>query len=161
MGRKDCCKGSCGTTFEAKRWMAMDPGGIVGAILSASLHLYALVVIITHILEDSMVGQIIFIFLYLPAVLMALISLYMAWSTDPGAVPLGARPFIKDIQENNSNTSWEPIGNTSLDNPLSSRLHTSLERGLNIHQNIVRRCHKCEDNYKPPRCVTRKPSFSM
>jgi len=148
MGRKDCCKGSCDTTFEAKRWMAMDPGGMIGASSSALLHLYALVVIITHLLKDSSLGKLIFICLYLPTVLMALISLYMAWSSDPGAVPLGARPLVKP-QENKQ--TLERVTDTHLDVPLSSHLSANLGVGFNLPHKSVRRCHKCEDNYKPPR----------
>jgi hypothetical protein len=138
MARKDCCRGACGTTFEAKRWMSLDPCGLIGVCSSASLHTFALIVISTHLLSDSKWTPWMFICIYIPTLMMALTSLYMAWSSDPGAVPLGARPLIFSPEENPS----REIVTNGLDVPLSVHL-----------QKGVRRCQKCSDNFKPPRYV--------
>lgn len=67
---------------------------------------------------------------------MALASLFMAWSTNPGAVPIGARP-LPELRTNNDGEDEE--------NDLAP-LKAKKLRGRGI-----RRCNKCNGNYKPPR----------
>ena len=76
----------------------------------------------------------------------------MAWSSDPGAVPLGARPLAKPNQENKGG-AIERIVETSLEVPLAMNLNSNIEGALHLRRKGVRRCHKCEDNFKPLRCV--------
>lgn len=119
-GRSDTC--GYGTGFEARRWLSLDPCGIMGITLSWSVHIYALVIIPTYLLSDALFATAIYYALYIPVAAMALLSLFMASTTDPGAVPLGARP-----------------------------LTTVRRAGSTAERRGVRRCHKCLDNYKPPR----------
>jgi hypothetical protein len=75
---------------------------------------------------------------YCPAAAMALISLCVAWTTDPGAVPMGARPVEVSpvvVEEGETEPSSGPGATSS---------PTRTTRG-------IRRCRKCGDNYKPPR----------
>jgi len=68
---------------------------------------------------------------------MALASLFMAWSTNPGAVPLGARP-LQELQNDDADEENDLA-------PLRAKAE-SKRRGRGI-----RRCQKCNGNYKPPR----------
>jgi hypothetical protein len=72
----------------------------------------------------------IFSCLYVPAAAMALISLFNGLTTNPGAVPMGARPL--------------EVSASSTDN-------TGIEEGRASSRRGTRRCRKCNDNYKPPR----------
>lgn len=165
-GRKDVVLGDCkyGTSFDAKQWVSLDPCGLAGCSCSFSIHIFALVTIYGYLIYNSYTAQIIFYFIYIPASLLALTSLFKAWTTDPGAVPMGARPLVTVKRAGSSNTAEaEPSNNnnnnnnneTSSDNPQpkdgnntkgggGSRRMKRRERGL-------RRCHKCNDNYKPNR----------
>ena len=78
-GRKDICKGKFGTTFDAKKWRSLDPCGLVGVSLSASIHIFCFLVIATYLVEGSLIANGIFLLLYTPSVVLALSSLYMAW----------------------------------------------------------------------------------
>merc|ERR1712012_402293 len=67
--------------------------------------------------------QIIFYALYLPMTVMALLSLVMAQHSNPGAVPLGARPLpvtcspVSSPMNSNHNSSGEELQNdTYIDN---------------------------------------------
>lgn len=128
-GRKDCCGSRIGTSFDAERWLSLDPSGLGGVSISTSVHLFAYFVIVSHLIEGSLFATAVFLLLYTPCVLLALSSLYMAWSTDPGSVPMGARPLVtvKRAQSGESSDS-------------SSRRNRA-----------IRRCHKCNDNFKPLR----------
>eukprot|EP00569_Conticribra_weissflogii_P012460 CAMPEP_0171377004 /NCGR_PEP_ID=MMETSP0879-20121228/19941_1 /TAXON_ID=67004 /ORGANISM="Thalassiosira weissflogii, Strain CCMP1336" /LENGTH=338 /DNA_ID=CAMNT_0011887019 /DNA_START=232 /DNA_END=1248 /DNA_ORIENTATION=+ len=66
---------------------------------------------------------------------MALLSLYMAATTDPGAVPMGARPLPENIASESDATQIE----------------RDPTRGGMRRRRGVRRCRKCNDNYKPSR----------
>ena len=127
-GRRDLCGARLGTSFEAKRWLTIDPCGFCGLSLSISAHVFAFVVITSHLIAGSLAATAIFLLLYTPSVLLALASLYSAFTTDPGAVPLGARPLVTVKRA----SSGEIIQTKS-----SGR--------------ALRRCHKCNDNYKPNR----------
>ena len=88
-GRKDIF--GIGTYFDAKGWRSLDPCGLVGVSLSFSVHLFAFFVIVCYLIEGSLLANGIFLLLYTPCFILALASLYMAWATDPGSVPMGAR----------------------------------------------------------------------
>jgi palmitoyltransferase ZDHHC3/7/25 len=121
-GRSDICCGRFGTSFEAKRWLSLDPCGLVCITFSFSVHGFALAVIALFLIQHSVVSRSIFYAVYCPAAFMALWSLHTAWTTNPGAVPFGARP-----------------------------LTTVKKAGGGQKQRSIRRCAKCNDNYKPPR----------
>lgn len=136
-GRKDICGGRIGTTFEARRWLALDPCGFVGITLSFVVHIFAFGVVSCHLIAGSLASTGVYLLLYTPSVLLALSSLYMAWTTNPGCVELGARPLVtvkragsSQIDESDNGPS-RPAGRRS-------------NRGLS-------RCPKCGDNYKPNR----------
>ena len=128
-GRKDCFGARFGTTFEARRWLSLDPCGLFGITLSTSVHLFACYVITSHLIEGSLFSTAIYILLYIPSLLLALASLFKAWSTDPGATPMGARPLVT--------VKRAASGEISETNSRRDR--------------AMRRCHKCNDNFKPAR----------
>jgi palmitoyltransferase ZDHHC3/7/25 len=119
-GRSECC--NFGTSFEAKNWLSLDPCGFVCVGCSLGIHIYATTVIAVFLIAGSPVVQWAFAILYLPLTSIAIISLFKAWLTNPGAVPMGARPL----------TALKRSGSTEL-------------------VRSIRRCHKCNDNFKPPR----------
>jgi hypothetical protein len=128
-GRKDICGGRIGTSFEARRWLALDPCGFVGITLSFSVHLFAFGVVVCHLIAGSLISTAVFLLLYTPCVVLALSSLYMAWTTNPGSVELGARPLVTVKRA----ASGQIV-------PSDGRRN----RGLS-------RCPKCGDNFKPNR----------
>mmetsp|Transcript_596 Transcript_596/g.1372 ORF Transcript_596/g.1372 Transcript_596/m.1372 type:complete len:461 (+) Transcript_596:40-1422(+) len=138
MARSDICSYALGTTFRAKRWLALDVSGLFCVCFSFAIHVFALYVISTRLVSDSRFALILFSSVYCPAAAMALISLCVAWTTDPGAVPMGARPVevsLVDVEEGETEPSPGPGAASS---------PTRTTRG-------IRRCRKCGDNYKPPR----------
>ncbi len=78
-GRKDVCGAGRGTSFEAKKWLSLDICGLIGVTLSFSVHIFAFGVIVHYLIADSLIANGIFLLLYFPAFLLALLSLYMAW----------------------------------------------------------------------------------
>lgn len=87
-GRRDCYNGEWGTSFRARKWRSLDPCGLACVSLSAGIHCFAIATIASHFLRHSSVGVVLFVVVFSPCTLMALWSLYMAWSSDPGAVPM-------------------------------------------------------------------------
>ena len=87
-GRRDCYNGEWGTTFRARKWRSLDPCGLACVSLSAGIHFFAFATIVSSFLRHSSVGVVLFVVVFFPSTLMALWSLYMAWSSDPGAVPM-------------------------------------------------------------------------
>ena len=95
----------------------------------------------------------------------------MAWTTDPGAVPMGARPLIKvkragenvkNDDEDGSNDNKETGGgNGGGDDDENDKLAAAKQDGSNTDkkkkkkkkkkERAIRRCAKCNDNFKPPR----------
>ena len=73
--------------------------------------------------------------LYVPFSLLALWSLFMACSTNPGAVPLGARPLPTNLSSESESIQTE----------------RDAARGGLTRRRGIRRCRKCNDNYKPSR----------
>jgi hypothetical protein len=128
-GRKDLLNARIGTSFDVKHWLALDPCGILGLLLSASVHLFAFATVCTNLIEGSFFATAVFLLGYTPVTLLALASLYMAWTTDPGAVPMGARPLVTVKRASSGEIS-----------PAAPKRDRALSR-----------CHKCNDNYKPPR----------
>ena len=135
MARSDVCSYAFGTTFRAKRWLALDVSGLLCICFSFGIHIFALYVISTKLVSDSLVSLVLFSSVYCPAAAMALISLFVAWTTDPGAVPMGARPVEVSPVVVEEGEAADPSS------PSSAR---TTARG-------IRRCRKCGDNYKPPR----------
>ena len=129
-GRKDICNARFGTSFEALNWRSLDPCGLLGILCSLGVHLFALAVIALYLLEGSLFANAVFVLLYVPTSMLALASLYQAWKTDPGAVPMGARP-LTTVRRAASSAEEAETGKRKA--------------------RAVRRCHKCNDNYKPNR----------
>jgi len=127
-GRKDLFCKRIGTSFEARYWLSLDPCGCMGITLSWGVHLYAITVLAWKCISHSRASQIVYFGFYVPAATLALLSLWKASTTDPGAVPLGARPF----------TTVKRASSGELSPP-------------SINRRAIRRCHKCLDNFKPAR----------
>lgn len=126
-GRSDCFK--IGTSFTARRWLSLNPCGFVGISFSFAFLMFAFAVTAQHLTSGSLFSQAIFILLYLPLSFMAVWSLYMAWTTNPGAVPMGARPLV------------------TVRRAASGEMSPSVQ----TRKRGMRRCNKCNDNYKPNR----------
>lgn len=129
MGGRADCLGKIGTSFTARRWLSLNPCGFAGISCSFAIHFFALFVTAKHLIEGSFFSQFIFILVYLPLSFVAVWSLYAAWTTNPGAVPMGARPLVTVRRA----ASGEMCPSTQ-----------TRKRGM-------RRCNKCNDNYKPNR----------
>ena len=132
---------SCGTDFKDRKWFATDLCGLGCVTLSYSSHMYAFYIVYIHLISDSKVSSIIFYSLYLQLSVMAIVNLFQAQFTDPGAVPLGARPILE-----------EDDGGDDIKNSVSSSLLNRIE-GSQRHKKKtrIRRCHKCKNNFKPAR----------
>lgn len=133
-GRADCC--GSGTSFDSKRWLSLDPCGFFCVSCSFGVHIYATTVIGLFLISDSLVAQIVYGAVYLPVTFLAVWSLFKAWRTDPGAIPMGARPLTTvKMAKSTSNVEEEEDAKPSKKPPTRA----------------IRRCHKCNDNYKPNR----------
>lgn len=130
-GRKDLCSSRIGTSFEARRWLSLDTCGFLGITMSFSAHAFAFSVIAWHLIAGSLVATAVFVLLYTPSVVLALSSLFMAWTTNPGAVPLGARPLV------------------TVKRAPSGEMVSTIAAGQRTR--ALRRCPKCNDNFKPNR----------
>lgn len=152
--RRDLCKGAIGTSFHARRWLALDPCGCSGICLSWSVHLYALIIIPLKITSHSLIASLFYFTAYVPMSLLAMTALFQAWTTNPGAVPMGARP-LTIVRRANSSLSSTSSTSSSLHNGEGQQGGTAgAGAGSTLqvqNQRGVRRCHKCNDNYKPPR----------
>lgn len=126
-GRADCC--NVGTSFTSRRWLSLNACGLGGISCSAAIHVFAAYTGALHLIEGSFLAQIVFILLYLPLSFMALWSLFMAWTTNPGAVPMGARPLVT----------------------VSRAASGEMSPSEKARKRGMRRCQKCNDNYKPSR----------
>jgi palmitoyltransferase len=134
MGR--CKVGSIGTDFTCRHWLSLDPCGLFCLSLSYTLHLFALIGAGQTLISYHVLAQCLYVIFYIPASLLALWSLTMATTTNPGAVPMGARPLQSNLDTGENN------GTVIERDPNRGGLHR--RRG-------VRRCRKCNDNYKPCR----------
>jgi palmitoyltransferase len=128
-GRNDCFRTRIGTSFDAERWLSLDPCGLVGLGTSLFVHAFAFGVTACFLIEGSLLATTIFLLVYTPITLLALASLYMAWTTDPGVVPMGARPLVT----------------------VKRAASGEIEQTNGRRNRALRRCPKCNDNFKPPR----------
>lgn len=135
-----------GTSFESERWYSLDKCGCSGISLSWFVHIYALAVLGFKVITKSYFLHVIYFVGYIPVSLLAMISLYKASTTDPGAVPLGAHPFTIVRRASSSSTTALTAGNSQDETSVDTTTTPSQppDRG-------IRRCHKCQDNYKPNR----------
>ncbi|KAL3769350.1 hypothetical protein ACHAW5_008778 [Stephanodiscus triporus] len=131
MGRSKL--GSVGTDFEARYWLSLDPCGLLCLSFSYGLHLFALVASGLVLTSHHVAAQCLYGVLYVPLSTLALWSLTMAAATDPGAVPMGARPLPGAGEEEGVVVERDDV------------------RGGLRRRRGVRRCRKCNDNYKPAR----------
>ncbi|KAL9182948.1 hypothetical protein ACHAXT_004227 [Thalassiosira profunda] len=133
MGRSSI--GAVGTDFGTRHWLSLDPCGLLCLAFSFSLHLFALVASGLTLIAHHPAAQILYGALYVPLALLALWSLTAASTTDPGAVPMGARPIPANLAaESDSVVTERDEG-----------------RGGLRRRRGIRRCRKCRDNYKPAR----------
>lgn len=99
----------------------------------------------------------VFLLLYTPSVILALWSLFMAYTSDPGAVPLGARPLVtvkraEFMTENSTGASGSSGSGDGINNDGVSSINAPPPPPPTRRpQRALRRCHKCNDNYKPNR----------
>ena len=111
------------------------------------------------LLSESNLAHLIYFLLYVPAAILAMMSLFKAWTTDPGAVPLGARP-LTIVRHASSFDSLGRSAHSTGDTPPPSS--STMSNGVSSSTpappaaqpsptRALRRCHKCGDNYKPPR----------
>lgn len=209
MGRFSLFNNRVGTTFESKKWLTLDLCGLSCSTLSYSLHIFAMITIYHYLIKplhsstdtagtDTSTNSgisathIIFYAIYVPISLLALSSLFMAQHSNPGAVPLGARPLpvfctpvssplngsgsnSNDENGNNGLTLNSKTSNDSFDDNddgksllVSMLTHSTDTTGNDIgpgstsisgismsarkrRRRGIRRCRKCNDNYKPTR----------
>lgn len=130
--------GSVGTAFDARYWLSLDPCGLLCLTLSYSLHLFALFASGFTLISHHLLAQLLYGILYVPLACMALWSLFAACTTNPGAVPMGARPLPCNL--------GVPGGEDD-----SIIIERDYERGGLRRRRGIRRCAKCSDNYKPVR----------
>eukprot|EP00984_Skeletonema_dohrnii_P019264 scaffold9181_cov132-Skeletonema_dohrnii-CCMP3373.AAC.1 len=143
-----------GTDFTSQKWLSLDPCGILCVSLSISIHLFALFALGFTMISHYLLSQILYALLYVPFSALALASLFMATTTDPGAVPMGARPIPANLASESDSIVTE---------------RDTVRGGLRRRRGI-RRCRKCNDNYKPPRahhdsvtgrCVVKMDHFGI
>ena len=129
--------GSVGTDFDARHWLSLDPCGLICLSFSYSLHIFALFASGFTLIRHHLAAQLLYGTLYVPLSFMALWSLFAASTTNPGAVPMGARPLPVNLG---------PGGEDD-----SIIVERDYVRGGLRRRRGVRRCAKCKDNYKPVR----------
>eukprot|EP00980_Cylindrotheca_fusiformis_P021482 scaffold8353_cov138-Cylindrotheca_fusiformis.AAC.13 len=126
-GRRDIFHARIGTSFEAVAWRSLDPCGLLGLglISHGKCHFPPIV----HTIRDFGAR------FSLHGLVSAGVSSFNCGaiqthlqlrSTDPGAVPMGARPLVT--------VKRAPSGELK-----------------DTRQRAIRRCHKCNDNFKPNR----------
>jgi palmitoyltransferase len=134
-----------GTAFNSQKWFTLDPCGIGCVVFSYFFHLYGLFNIHQTLISHSPIATFIFYALYCPCTLLALSNLFMAQHTDPGAIPLGARPLRVYEDEEDHKSESDSVASSLLDGiDVSNVTRVNRKKG-------VRRCRKCRNNYKPPR----------
>jgi len=131
MGRKYCLGAMFGTSFHAKHWLSLNPAGLCCVSFSFFIHVFSFFTTWNKLIQYSIIAQIIFGVMYVPAFTLALSSLFMCWSTNPGAVPLGARPLPVSQNTGDEESDLAPL--------------------KEVKQRGIRRCRRCNNNYKPPR----------
>jgi hypothetical protein len=185
MGRTSLFNTRIGTDFNSTKWFAIDPCALLCVSLSYSFHIYALITIHNHLISYQSFAQTLYYAFYVPVALLALINLAMAQHTNPGAVPLGARPLSvlcspatsptnsnhnmnmsmsshnMSIHNNNNNNQSDECDREGLDgiarssddgrSLLAASSFGSSASKKNNRRRGIRRCRKCNNNYKPPR----------
>lgn len=136
-GRKDVCGGRRGTSFEAEKWLSLDVCGSVGVLSSCLIHIFSFIIITCYVIAGSLLSTAAYVLFYTPTFILSLVSLFMAWTTDPGSVPMGARPLVT-VKRASPGT-------------LNGGSSSSGEAKSNKRNRPLRRCHKCNDNFKPNR----------
>lgn len=182
--RKALC--GYGTTFDAKHWLTLEVSGFYGISFSLFIHVYAFIILWYDVvlndtetgLVSTLLSNLLFYVCYVPISLLAVVSLFQATFTNPGAVPLGARPFVKvrrilshrtssttdllpppsssgeSVDGNNSNTSNTNTSTAPITSTGGSTLAptaTTAVATTEVDASSIRRCYKCNDNYKPAR----------
>jgi hypothetical protein len=138
IGKFSDWRSSWGTHVEARKWMSFDLMGFLCGSFSLIMHVAALMVIKTHLTYESTTASAAFHLVYAPIAMLALVSFYFAATTNPGAVPLGARPL--------PSVSEADICRVLAAAPVAhrSKLDTALRR-----KRSIRRCEHCNNNFQP------------
>ena len=134
MGRSSI-NNNIGTDFNSQHWLSLDPCGLICVSFSYSIHLFSLFASGFTLISNHLLAQLLYGILYVPFSTLSLWSLYKASTTNPGAVPMGARPLPTNLSSETSSIQTERDFNNG---------------GLRRRRGI-RRCRKCNDNYKPSR----------
>ena len=101
-----------GTGFEARRWLSTDPCGLLCASIVVLLHTFSWGVIFDSLLGSSVASKVIFYVFYSPLAVTALYCQFLTWTTDPGSVPMGAKPYeVK--REDQSTASAKSTGSST------------------------------------------------
>jgi hypothetical protein len=129
---------SCLRPTDRKTRLSLDPCGLLCLSLSYALHLFALFASGFVLTSHHVLAQCLYGILYVPPSVLALWSLTMAATTDPGSVPMGARPLPSNL------ASGEDGADVVTERDGAGGGGLRRRRG-------VRRCGKCDDNYKPGR----------
>jgi DHHC palmitoyltransferase len=188
-----------GTAFDAKHWLTLEVSGCYGISFSLFIHVYAFIIlwyeVVLHDTETRLIttlcSNLLFYVFYVPIALLAVASLLQATLTDPGAVPMGAQPFVKvrrilshrtssttdllpppthsssnvegvvdelhtrnDTSKSNNSTPIPTDGNFTnvpLTSSTAQNVPTTTTAVTNDDSSSIRRCYKCNDNYKPAR----------
>lgn len=153
MGRKSILKGYIGTSFDVQRWLSLDNCGLICITLSFSFLTYALIEVYTRLLSNDTVARVIFGVFYAPFTVLSMTSLFMAWTSNPGAVPMGARPLKEDLdlEANNGNNESKTANNDAGTVTSNNEEQKAVPPKRSKPKRGIKRCRKCNDNFKPPR----------
>ena len=89
MGKRSICNNTFGTDYDSKYWLVLDPAGILVVTFLYFLITSTVVVVYKDIvmLDNSNITLvIIFYVLYIPTVVLMVVSHVRCWWTNPGAV---------------------------------------------------------------------------
>ena len=157
--------GKIGTEFGSDRWGSWNGQGWICGSLSILTHVWCARSVVHRVISHSILAQVIFGAFYVPCATLALWSLAMAWTTNPGTVPLGARPLLLPSEEEDAASSSATVSTPAVQTTTSPELEETQPLQLNQEQQTqlsptaptsslqrgMRKCRKCNDNYKPPR----------
>jgi len=171
-----CGMMTIGTSFESQKWCAFDICGLNCASLAWFLHIFCWTSLYANFIytgdhenEVGTASKVIFYGFYTPLVFMSLWSHLRCWTMDPGAVPMGAKPYEEKTcvsgsaaSANNNDPlllSGHSLGTCSRvdggggggGNTSSSDVENAVKAYTQRFPRGVRRCRKCKDNFKPPR----------
>mmetsp|Transcript_16553 Transcript_16553/g.18880 ORF Transcript_16553/g.18880 Transcript_16553/m.18880 type:complete len:553 (+) Transcript_16553:205-1863(+) len=206
MGRQSLFNSRIGTSFSSRKWLTLDPQGFICVSISYFVHIYALITIYQYLISSHVFAQVIYYVFYIPTSLLALMNLFTAQHTNPGAVPLGARPLSLEEEDDGeeeltlcspTNTNAATTNATVSTSPTAATGTTTMDNGKQLNHTLsmssdgneddeeaegkqlllsdkqqqrnispktsmlmnkkkrrmrgIRRCKKCNDNYKPTR----------